>query len=215
MIKTVIREYWYLSRSGLLRNSYFIMAITACFMLLFGRYIGVELEILLFILTPIIFMLDFDANKYVISYSLPICMKYRLDIIYYLTVIHSFLAVLALNIGLGLSGLSRPFTVNCTVFLVNIIGSNLYYYLFCSQEFKKDVLDEDKKQLGYQCIIGAMIGIVIATRVRWGLNSPAYILIERMSRGYRIGLVSILAIVTILWTKVSMKRLKVVVRDGR
>lgn len=214
MMQTVIKEYWYLSKTGLLRNSYCIMAITAVFMLLFGKYIGVELEILIFILTPIVFMLDFDANKYVISYSLPICMKRRLHIIYYLTIVHSFLAVLAVNVGLMIGGMRRAFTINCVVFLANIIGSNLYYALFCSQEFKKDILDEDKSQLSYQCIIGAMIGIGIATRMKWGINSPIHMLVDQMSSRYRIELVGILTIVAILWTKVSMKRLEKVVRSS-
>lgn len=214
-MKAAINEYWYLSKTGLLRNSYCIMAITSGFMLLFGKYIGMELEILIFILTPIIFMLDFDANKYVISYSLPICMKRRLHIIYYLTVAHSFLAVLAVNIGLMISGTRRSLTINCIVFLANIIGSNLYYTLFCSQEFKKDVLDEDKRQLGYQCTIGAMIGIGIASRVKWGINSPIHMIVDRMNNIYRMFLVIVLGIATILWTKVSMNRLERVVRDGK
>lgn len=214
-MKTAINEYWYLSKTGLLRNSYCIMAITSGFMLLFGKYIGVELEILIFILTPIVFMLDFDANKYVINYSLPICMKRRLHIIYYLTVVHSFLAVLAVNMGLMINGSRRSFTINCIAFLANIIGSNLYYALFCSQEFKKDVLDEDKKQLGYQCIIGAMIGIGMASRIKWGISSPVHMLVNRMNNTHRMVFVVILVVVTILCTKVSMNRLEKVVRDGR
>lgn len=214
-MKTAINEYWYLSKTGLLRNSYCIMAITSGFMLLFGKYIGVELEILIFILTPIVFMLDFDANKYVINYSLPICMKRRLHIIYYLTVVHSFLAVLAVNMGLMINGSRRSFTINCIAFLANIIGSNLYYALFCSQEFKKDVLDEDKKQLGYQCIIGAMIGIGMASRIKWGISSPVHMLVDRMNNTHRMVFVVILVVVTILCTKVSMNRLEKVVRDGR
>lgn len=214
-MKAAINEYWYLSKTGLLRNSYCIMAITSIFMLLFGKYIRVELEILIFILAPIIFMLDFDANKYVISYSLPICMKRRLHIIYYLTVAHSFLAVLAVNIGLMINGTRRSFTINCIVFLANIIGSNVYYALFCSQEFKKDVLDEDKRQLGYQCTIGAMIGIGIASRVKWGINSPIHMLVGRMNNIHRMFLVVILVIATVLWTKASMNRLERVVRDGK
>lgn len=214
-MKTIINEYWYLSKAGLLRNSYYIIAITACLMFLFGKYIGIELEILIFILTPIVLMLDFDANKYVISYTLPIGMRRRLHMIHYLTIVHSFLAVMAVNMSLVIAGLGRSFTINCIIFFCNIIGSNLYYFLFCSQEFKKDVLDEDKRQLGYQCIIGGMIGVCIAIRINGGIESPINILVEHMSSMQRIALIGILTVITVVWTKVSMNRLEKVVRDGR
>lgn len=214
-MKTIINEYWYLSKAGLLRNSHYIIAITACLMFLFGKYIGIELEILIFILTPIVLMLDFDANKYVISYTLPIGMRRRLHMIHYLTIVHSFLAVMAVNMSLVIAGLGRSFTINCIIFFCNIIGSNLYYFLFCSQEFKKDVLDEDKRQLGYQCMIGGMIGVCIAIRINGGIESPINILVEHMNSMQRIALIGILTVITVVWTKVSMNRLEKVVRDGR
>lgn len=212
MLKAYLQEYRRVTKAGLLNISHQVMIGTAIFMFLFGRYIGVELEILIFILTPIGFMLDFDANKYVINYSMPINIKRRLHMLHYLTIANSFIAVTMVSIRYYLAGESRSWVITLLVFMIDIIGSNLYYYLFCSQEFKKDVLDEDKKQLVYQCIVGALIGIGIAGRLKWGIQSLIQHVILNIGMLAQVLLLGGLFIFMIWWTGVSMKRLEIVVR---
>lgn len=212
MFKAYMKEYRRVAQAGLLNISHQIMIGTAIFMFLFGKYIGVELEILIFILTPIGFMLDFDANKYVINYSMPINIKRRLHMLHYLTIANSFIAVTMVSLRYYLGGQSRSLVITLFVFMLDIIGSNLYYYLFCSQEFKKDVLDEDKKQLIYQCIVGALIGIGIAGRLKWGVQSLLQHIILNIGIVAQILLLSGLFIFMIWWTSISMKRLEMVVR---
>lgn len=207
-----LREYKQIAQAGLLQTSHKVILATALFMLLFGKYIGVELEVLIFILTPIGFMLDFDANKYVINYSMPICIKRRLHMLYHLTLLNSIVAVTMVNLRYFLSGESRSIFVSLWVLGLDILGSNLYYYLFCSQEFKKDVLDEDKKQLLYQCIVGALIGIGIAGRLKWGIKSLMEGVILRIGIIGQVILLSGLFVLMIVWTRVSCRRMEAIVR---
>lgn len=212
---TYLKEYRRMAKAGLISSSHKMLLGTVLFMLMFGRYLGVELEILIFILTPIGYMLDLDANKYVINYSLPISIKRRLYILYGMNIVGSLLAVSIVHVTCYLEGISRSGVISIFIFLVNIIGCDLYYYLFCSQEFKKDVLDADKKQASYQGIIGGSIGISIAVRMRAGLQSPLEQFIVSLGRvGSSIFIVCMM-IFTLWWTRKSIYTFERVIRNGR
>ena len=204
-----------MTRAGLLSNSHKVLLGTALFMLLFGKHLGMELEILIFILTPIVYMLDLDANKYVIHYSLPISIKRRLHILYALNIISSFFAVSVVHITYYLEGTNRSIVISLFIFLMNVIGCDLYYYLFCSQEFKKDVLDIDKKQASYQGAVGAIIGVSIAIRMRVGTQSPLEQFILRLGRVGGSILIVCMALFAIWWTWKSRYTFERVIRKGK
>lgn len=215
MLKAYFKEYRALTRAGLLKNSYKVMFGTVLFMFLFGKFLGVELEILVFILTSIGYMLDFDANKYVINYSMPICLKRRLHMLYDITIVASLLSVTMVEFRYYLVGNSRAPILGVFVFLMNITGCNLYYYLFCSQEFKKDVLDEDKRQLIYQCIIGGLIGISVAMRLRGNLRNSIESYILKLNTIEGALLMGFLLLFTIWWTKKSRDVFEKTIRGER
>jgi len=207
-----LREYRCIAKAGLLHASHSVIIGVAIFMFLFGKYLGLGLEVLIFILTPMGYMLDLDTNKYVMNYSLPISMKRRLHLLYGFTIISSFLSVSMVNLRFYLEGISRSLTISILIFLLNIIGCNLYYALFCSQEFKKDVLDMDSKQAAYQAIIGGIIGISIAVRFRVRLQITLEQFIESLGSIPCYILIGGLLIFTIWWTRKSMQLLERVVR---
>lgn len=213
-MKAYLREYRLITKAGLLHTSHRVMIGTAIFMFLLGKYLSVELEILIFVLTAIGYMLDFDENKYVISYSMPISIKRRLHMMYYVTIMGSFISVMMVNIRCYLDGNSRSMSLSLVIFMINIIGCNLYYYLFCSQEFKKDILDEDKKQLIYQCLIGGLIGIGIAGKLKWGMQSKIEELLMSLGKFELAFLIGVLSVFTIWWTRRSMQTLERIVRGG-
>lgn len=214
-MKAYLREYRVLTKAGLLRNSHKMILGTSIFMFFFGNILGIELEILIFILTAIGYMLDFDANKYVVNYSMPICLKRRLRMLYDTTIVSSFLSVMMASLRYHLMGVNRSITLCLFIFLVNIIGCNLYYYLFCSQEFKKDVLDEDKRQLIYQGAIGGLIGFSVSTRLQGTLNSRLEAFIIELNRLESVILIGCLLGFTIWWTKKSRRMVEKIVRSGR
>lgn len=215
ILRIDINQYRHMSRAGLLQNSHKVILGTVLFMFLFGKYIGIELEILIFILSPMGFMLDLDANKYVINYSIPISIKWRLQLMYHFSVVNSLLAVLMVNIRYALCGESRSLVVSLFIIMADVIGSNLYYYLFCSHEFKKDVLNEDKWQLIYQCIVGALIGIGIAIHLKWRISNQLEILLVNTPVAAQACLLGIMLIFTIWWTKTSVTRFEAVVRNRK
>ena len=69
MMVAYFKEYRSLAKAGLLRASHQMIIISSLVMFVFGIYLGGSLEVLIFILTPIGYMLDMDANKYVINYG--------------------------------------------------------------------------------------------------------------------------------------------------
>ena len=69
MMVAYFKEYRSLAKAGLLRVSHQMIIISSLVMFVFGIYLGGSLEVLIFILTPIGYMLDMDANKYVINYG--------------------------------------------------------------------------------------------------------------------------------------------------
>ena len=214
-MRTYFREYRCLAKAGLLSASHRMIIATSVFMLLVGNSLGVGLEILLFILTPIGYMLDFDANKYVINYTLPISMKKRLKMLYYMTIAGDFMAVLMVYIRYYIEGQKRSITLTLLVFMFNLIGCNLYYYLFCSPEFKKDILSEDKGQLLYQCVIGAAIGIMIAIRLKHGKVLDIDCYIRALGNVWCTTIVGVLSAITLWWTRCSMKRVQHIVRSWK
>ena len=215
MVRAYLKEYGAIAKAGLFHSSHRIMIGTALFMFMVGKYLGMELEILIFILTPIGYMLDFDAHKYVMNYIMPISMKRRLHLLYIVTIIGSFISVMMVQLRYYLEGSKRSMILCLFIFLVNIMGSNLYYYLFCSQEFKKDVLDEDKKQLIYQCIVGGLIGISVAGRLTRKTRSLIEYLIMSLNGIVGSILIGGMLIFTLWWTKKSMKTLEKTVRGSR
>lgn len=215
MIKSYLIQYWHLSKSGFLNTSYKIIVLTAAFMLLLGRFLGVEIEVLIFILTPIGLMVDLDSNRYVISYSLPISIRSRLHMLYYLTIFHALIAILCAHLSYRLGNIQRSFICDYMIFLADMLGSSIYYCCFCSQEFKKDVLDEDRNQLIYQCMIGAVVGLGVAVRIKYGLIGPVGVLVHSIPKMIQIVLVVGLSIVTYIVVKKSMIELESVVRSRR
>lgn len=202
-------------RAGLFHISHRVMLGTALFMFLFGKYIGIELEVLIFILTPMGFMIDLDANKYVINYCLPISIKWRLQLMYHLSVVNSLLAVLMVHLRYALCGETRSLFISLFIIMADIIGSNLYYYLFCSCEFKKDVLDGDKWQMLYQCSVGALIGIDVAIHLKLGISNQVESLLVSIPVAAQVGLLGMMFIFTVWWTKISMTRFEQVVRNRK
>lgn len=213
ILRININQYRHMSRAGLFHISYKVILGTALFMFLFGKYIGIELEILIFILSPMGFMLDLDANKYVINYSIPISIKWRLQLMYHFSVVNSLLAVLMVHMRYALCGESRSLVVSLFIIMADVIGSNLYYYLFCSHEFKKDVFNEDKWQMIYQCIVGTLIGIGVAVHLKWRMSNQVEILLVNTPMAVQVCLLGIMLIFTIWWTKTSMARFEAVVRN--
>ena len=214
MTKTYIKEYWYISKSGLLRCSQYMTIGMALFMFLVGKYIGTTLEILIFVLSGIGHMSDFDSNKYVVNYSLPISMKRRLHILYFNTIVASLLSLFMINLRCYIDGECRSIIINLFVFLMEIIGCDLHYYLFASPEFKKDILDDNRGQFIYQCVIGALIGIVIGVKLRQVRQFSLGRFIENLEFTYGIILIAIILVFAIWWTRCSMRRFERVIRNG-
>lgn len=215
MIKSYFKEYRCLSKSGLLRNSQYVLIGITIFMFLVGKYLGATLESLIFILSSIGYMSDFDSNKYVINYCLPISTKRRLHMLYYNTILASFLSTTMVSLRCFLDGQSRGLAMSLLIFFIEVMGCNLHYYLFASPEFKKNIVDDNKGQFIYQCTIGALIGIVISIR----LKQIEQGFIERMV--YNLGtvskclLIAFIASFTVWWTRYSMRKFEKVIRDER
>lgn len=212
-MRAYFKEYVYIARAGLLHASHQMIIATGLFMFLFGKYLGVGLEVFIFILTPIGYMLDFDSNKYVINYSMPICIKRRVMMLYYMMITGAFVAVTMVHLRYCIEGQSRSMTLNLIIFMTNIIGGNLYYYLFSSPEFKKDILDDDKKQLAYQCVLGVMIGISVSDRLKYGIADRIDHYISSLGYGQSIIIISMMFVFTLWWTKYSMKKFEDTVRN--
>lgn len=215
MIKSYFREYRSISKSGLLKGSQYVMLGILIFMFLLGKHLGATLESLIFILSGVGYMSDFDSNKYVINYSLPISIKRRLHMLYYNTIAASFLSTVVVSLRYYLDGQNRGIIISLFIFFIEIIGCDLYYYLFASPEFKRDIGDDNRGQFIYQCAIGALIGIVISIR----LKRIEQGLLERLINGLgSIGgsiLIILMGVFTIWWTKCSMKKFERVIRDER
>lgn len=211
-MREYFREYKFLTKAGLLRAGHQTIIITILFMLLVGRYLGITLEIFIFILTPIGYMLDFDTNKYVMSYSLPISIKGRIRMLYHMMIVGAFLSVTMVHLSYYIYGHSRSIVLTLMMFMVDIIGGSLYYYLFCSPEFRKDILDQNKKQLIYQCAIGVAIGMGIAVRLKSGVNYWINEWISSLKYSQSIILLSSMLIITLWWTRHSMRKVEEIVR---
>lgn len=215
MIKSYFKEYRCISKAGLLRSSQYVMLGIIVFMFVLGKYLGATLESLIFILSGIGYMSDFDSNKYVINYCLPISMKRRLHMLYYNTIIASFLSTATVSLRCFLDGQNRGLIISLFIFFIEVMGCNLHYYLFASPEFKKDIADDNRGQFIYQCTIGALIGIVISIR----LKRIEQGFIERMINNLGpIGgclLIIVVGGFTLWWTRYSMRKFERVIRNGR
>ena len=215
MIKSYFKEYSCLSKSGLLRNGQYVLIGIIILMFLVGKYLGATLESLIFILSSIGYMSDFDSNKYVINYCLPISTKRRLHILYYNTIFASFLSTAMVSLRCFLDGQNRGLSVSLFIFFIEVMGCNLHYYLFASPEFKKNIVDDNKGQFIYQCTIGALIGIVISIR----LKQIEQGFIERMFHNLDTMSVCLLIVFmgsfTVWWTRYSMRKFEKVIRDER
>lgn len=210
-MKEMLTMYIKLTRSGLLNMTNFVIVGTVLGMFLFGIHLGTVLEVLVFILTLLGMLLDFDAKKYVINYSLPMRIKKRLKLLYYITGIDCLLAVSAVHIRFYLIGTPRSIWASLTVFFIDMIGCSIYYALFCSQEFKKDILDEDKKQFVYQFLIGILIGVCISLKLRVGTISNITQYWARLSDNIKIVGTVLMGVMACLAIYYSMNKLEKVV----
>lgn len=214
-MKEMLTMYIQLTRSGLLNMTNCVMVGTVLGMFLFGIHLGTVLEILIFVLTLLGMLLDFDAKKYVINYSLPMRIKKRLQLLYYITCVDCLLAVSAVHVRFYLMGIPRSIWTSLTVFFIDMIGCSIYYALFCSQEFKKDILDEDKKQFIYQFFIGILIGICISVKLRVGTISSITQGWARLSSQMKIMGTVLMGVIACLAIHYSMNILeKVVCNEG-
>ena len=207
------REYRQLAKVGLLCVSHQMLFVTAIFMFLFGKGLGVSLEIFVFALTSIGYMSDLEANKYVINYSLPISMKRRLKMMYVMTIVGDMVSVLMVHLRYYIVGQERSLILTLSIFMINIIGCNLYYYLFCSSEFNKGIVDGGKKQLLYQCIVGATIGVSLAIRLKYGITQKIDDYMSTWGCGVSMIWLGAMFAFTLWWTMHSFKKVECTVRS--
>ena len=215
VLEAYISEYRRLTKAGLLCISHKVLVFTTLFMFLCGKYIGIELEILILFLTPIGYMLDLDSNRYVMQYSLPINIKIRLQLVYYFSVVTNLCSCIMVNLSYYISGNKRDIMLSLLVFMIEMIGCSLYYFLFSSQELKKDILDEDKLQLIYQAIVGGLMGIEIIFRFNLGATSIIEQGFVQLEQKEKYALIIGLGVFTVWWTKHSMKCFEKEIRHGK
>ena len=158
-MKTSIREYMLLNQSFFFKYSYLYIAILFMMIPLLSKWLGMDIEVIVFSSISYFMIQDLCNKKFPLLTSMPIRSHTITTMLYVNALIFCFLGVTLSHIFYAMIHVNRPLFVSFIVFLLSLLGGNLYYVLFTSSEFSEDPSEQIVKMFPY--IFGVILIVII------------------------------------------------------
>jgi len=203
-MKRYIEGYMKLIRGGFFKESYKFLAVTILVLIAFALKIGADVEVIIFTFLGMGIFLDLDERKYSLATALPMKIKTRIKMLYINTYVICFLGSLSAQLAYLIRGELRPISTMVIVWMLSVIGCNLYYLIFASNEFKEDPQEQIAVMIAYTLILtmAGMILLIIHFAIKGSIISY---LIEHSSILFQIMSIGVLVFLTGVMTAISYK----------